>query len=370
MKVIPFLYCALTASAFQLFSQDSVSDFPDACGTALIQNVSCPDMAPRLDPYDAHPPDILQQACVSSCGQALDSWYTQVSSACDGVTYVDADRNASLSDVVGRIAYRFNSTCAQDSGQYCNTYFQNASQAAALPCSGCGLRRLGDAAGDPFDGSRNAIERYSSYTSSCGGDFTNHPLPTRAATSNSSNAVPTAPACSSPYAIRGGDSCDSIASSQGTATNWLLMDNNLQAHCANFPSNGSLCIDHPCKPYKVKAGDTCASIASANNISPVQLRVFNPWIDGTCYNINSTIDTQICISQPGTAYVAPDFNNTMPPATAAPVPDNIAPNTTNNCANYYLVALGDYCSLLSMRFGIALPDFYSKFTHHSHYGRS
>ena len=125
-------------------------------------------------------------------------------------------------------------------------------------------------------------------------------------TTASSAASPTC--TGSTYSIKTGDTCNSVALSQGTATWYLLLDNSLPAYCADFPTTGSLCewallkyhvacaladfvqgINHPCKSYTVKNGDTCTSVASSNNVTTTQLLTYNPWIDVGCWNFNNTV---------------------------------------------------------------------------------
>lgn len=178
------------------------------------------------------------------------------------------------------------------------------------------------------------------------------------AASNPAQATPAA--CGSPtYVIRPGDTCDSIATSQGTATWWLLLDNNLPAYCNNFPLNGTLCIAHSCKPYKVKPGDTCDSVATTNNITVTQLRTYNPWIAVGCYNFNRTIGSQLCLDEPGQKYVPPSTTIGSPSiaSSAVPLPTNVANNTTGNCGQYYPVQAGDTCDLVVLKYGIDLPTF-------------
>lgn len=143
---------------------------------------------------------------------------------------------------------------------------------------------------------------------------------------------------------------------------WLLLDNSLPAYCVNFTSlvaSESLCVNHPCQPYTVQSSDNCTSIAAAHNISVTQLQTWNPWLDSTCYNINATIGTSICVDQPGVQYILPSSALGSPSVavTAAPVPTNIAQNTTTDCGQYYDVQPGDYCDLVIVKYGLSLADF-------------
>jgi LysM domain len=81
-----------------------------------------------------------------------------------------------------------------------------------------------------------------------------------------SSSSPTSTACvGKTYAIKSGDTCNSVAASQGISTVNLLSANNLQAFCVNFPTSGSLCIPtaYTCTTYVIKTGDTCTYCQNA-----------------------------------------------------------------------------------------------------------
>lgn len=126
-------------------------------------------------------------------------------------------------------------------------------------------------AGSPFyEGPRLAsMSLYQSMTSRCG--VTGMPLTTPAST-----PAPQATCTGTTYQVKAGDDCYSISSSQGIGTACLLSDNNLAAHCADFPTSGSLCLADTCETYVVRAGDTCKMIASAANITEPQFKAWNP----------------------------------------------------------------------------------------------
>lgn len=90
-----------------------------------------------------------------------------------------------------------------------------------------------------------------------------------------------------------------------------------------------------------------------------QTLAWNPNFDLTCSNINNTIGYEICVSSPGPTYVAP--NVTVPilttATTAATVPTDAANGTTTDCGLWYEAVPGDYCNLITLRYGIALSDF-------------
>ena len=69
--------------------------------------------------------------------------------------------------------------------------------------------------------------------------------------------------------------------------------------------------------------------------------------------------TQLCVSAPGVPYIAPNVS-TLAPSTAAstaPISTDVAEGTVTNCGRYYEVVTGDYCNLITIKFGISLVDF-------------
>lgn len=142
---------------------------------------------------------------------------------------------------------------------------------------------------------------------------------------------------------------------------WLLLDNNLPAYCSDFPSSGSLCIQHTCNTYTVQTNDTCDSIQKAYGINYAQILAWNPQFDLTCGNIDVTVGLEICVSSPGRNYTSPIESATTTvmasATTAAPVPTNAASGSTANCGNWYEAAKGDYCNQIIIRYGISLVDF-------------
>ncbi len=67
----------------------------------------------------------------------------------------------------------------------------------------------------------------------------------------------------------------------------------------------------------------------------------------------------MCVGVPGKAYVTPTVTLVVPTvaATPAPVPTDIAANTTTYCGKYYKAVPGDYCNMIVIKFGITMDDF-------------
>lgn len=98
----------------------------------------------------------------------------------------------------------------------------------------------------------------------------------QASPSPSVNASKPASCAGSTYNIKPSDDCYCISKEQKIGTSWLLTDNNLQAYCANFPKNGTLCLVNKCDVYTLKSNDTCTMIAKEHKITESQLRAWNP----------------------------------------------------------------------------------------------
>jgi LysM domain len=182
--------------------------------------------------------------------------------------------------------------------------------------------------------------------------------PTQFRPTSIASTTPT-PCLGRTYNVQASDDCKSISKSQGIGTAWLLMDNGLDAYCATFPKNGTLCLTHTCQTYTARQNDTCDSIAKFHNITATQLLAWNPVINTGCNNLNKTIDYSICVSEPGEQYnpsITP-FPIVTAPTTASPAPTDVAEGTNRYCGKYYRAVAGDYCNLLTIKFGISLGDF-------------
>lgn len=71
-------------------------------------------------------------------------------------------------------------------------------------------------------------------------------------------------------------------------------------------------------------------------------------------------ETSICISSPGEPYVVPTGLPPLAPSTAtaaAPVPTNAKDESNRNCGQWYNVEAGDFCNLVTIKYGISLQDF-------------
>ncbi|KAK5654042.1 hypothetical protein OQA88_7720 [Cercophora sp. LCS_1] len=353
------------------------------CATALTADVACSHAVPALQAGTFYPESQLEVICTSTCDAALATYHNGILTECAADTWLGIeDVEQPIALISELIRYNYNFSCISDGTRFCN----NVAAAYAVyldpvtaalpgglpaggdyggytitdPCDICLIKNLRFQAESPYSlgPDLRSASAYESRTSSCA--ITGAPLTTTPSTFTPTTNTPTTPTCAgTTYTIQPGDTCNSISASEGIGTDWLITDNGLTAHCHDFPTTGTLCLANTCDVYTVLVGDTCKSIAKDHDISEAQLRAWNPSINAGCYNLESMIGDQLCVNKPGTPYTTPPLTTIQPtiPTTAAPVPTDIAVDTTEYCGKYYKVVLGDYCNLLTIKFGISLADF-------------
>ncbi|KAJ1325254.1 peptidoglycan DL-endopeptidase LytF [Microdochium nivale] len=372
-----------SVSAVKMLYDDVLpADLPSACTAALMADVACNRLVPDLRPDFFYPPASLERTCTAACTAALQSWETAVRSACGGEAIVipaDFDLPASPITIPATRRYIYSMTCLKENNVFCGpvaalaavysnpgvtifNYLSEVPSGATRPsnCDPCLAARLRMRSGSPFfDGPVVASESlYQTMTSSCG--ITGKPATTSTIDFYTGIPVPTQTTCSgTTYQIQGGDSCYSISQAKSVGTAWLLSDNNLAAYCADFPTSGSLCITNTCQTVTVGKNTTCSAIAASASISEMQLLAWNPVINPVCSNLDMMNGTTLCVEPPG--FKLPPAQTTgIPPLTPtapAPVPANTAIGSDKPCGRWYEVESGDYCNLVTLKFGISLPDF-------------
>ncbi|TQV92641.1 Peptidoglycan-binding Lysin subgroup [Cordyceps javanica] len=369
-------------SAIKMLYDDSLPDDLDsACSAALMSDVACDPLVPALRQDFFYPPATLTRACTAGCAAALESWESSVRSACGKDIVIPAEHDLPASPIVipATRRYIYSFTCLKENDAFCGpvaalaaffsdpgvsifNYINTLPEGATKPadCDPCLAARLRMRSGSPyFDGPVVASESlYQSMTSSCG--ITGKPATTSTIDYFTTQPEPTQATCSgTTYQIQASDDCYSISKAQSVGTAWMLSDNNLGAYCSDFPTSGSLCITNTCKTVTVAANTTCSAIAAAANITEPQLLAWNPVINPVCSNLKMMNGTTLCIEPPGPKLPPPATTNLPPstPTTAAPIPSNTADGSNKPCGRWYQVEAGDYCNLVTLKFGISLPDF-------------
>ncbi|KAH8194552.1 hypothetical protein TruAng_011287 [Truncatella angustata] len=385
--LVDLLIVASTASATVLLYADSLpSTLTSECTTALTVDVTaCDPLVRDLRPDVFYPPASLSRICTTDCSSAIETWRSSVQSGCGNQTIsADLEVEAAAVYIPGALQYYFQNACLQDdSGRYCGpiaalaaafsdpgispfNYISNTTdQVRPDDCDACLAERLRLREGSPyFDGPIVASQSlYESMTASCG--IVGRSVVTTTINYFTAAPAPTAKVCQgSTYTIQASDDCYTISKNQGVGTDWLLVDNDLEAFCTNFPAAGtSLCITNQCTTVTVPTNTTCEIMAAAANITETQLKAWNPSISYGCANLPKMNGSEVCVDAPGRKFVAPTDTSSLPPqtpTTTAPTPTDAADGSggaDKPCGRWYSVQTGDYCNLVALKFGITLSDF-------------
>ena len=110
--------------------------------------------------------------------------------------------------------------------------------------------------------------------------------------------------------------------------------------------------------YFVQIGDSCQSIASTNGISEQQFSTWNPAVGAGCTGLWAS--TYACV---GVIGFTPPTTTAPPPTTTTTAGNGIStptptqPGLVNNCERFYLVRTGDSCVDVATAHGITLQQF-------------
>jgi LysM repeat protein len=272
--------------------------------------------------------------------------------------------------------YAYNVSCRKDSqtGQFCDPYLLQWSQqgmGANQTCSDCWLGGQAMQLNNPLGYDADLASNFASLTSSCSanGKYTF----TVPASTTSVDAGPTTtpapsvtPICSGSYKLKSTDTdCNVVAKALSVSTYDLLIANNIDLYCQNFYStaqNGTtLCVPGTCQTYTWQAEDSCDSVLiSRPGISLTQFLAWNPNFNTLCGNVGKFIGYQVCLSPPGgfvnstAAPGGPGPSATVP----VPKPTNGVDGSNKPCGQWYTIASGDTCAVVSLANGLTLEDLY------------
>ena len=123
MIVLVLLWPRLSLTA-QFFSNSTVPiNLSSACSNALLKDVvGCGFIVSVFKNGYFYPSSILEKTCKTECAEALISYETEISTACNGQTWAgyDDENDMSLTVIPNLIRYQYDLTCLQDSGRWCN----------------------------------------------------------------------------------------------------------------------------------------------------------------------------------------------------------------------------------------------------------
>ncbi|KAF7884612.1 uncharacterized protein EAF02_004948 [Botrytis sinoallii] len=325
---------------------EAPGNFSTACNATFSEDIACNITLYEVALGKLFPTvDDLSSICTDACLGALETLRAQQLLECSSsdlvVTAGETYPPTLTTDI---LLFTYNYTCIQDptTNGYCYPDFfawnnDTESTTSTEVCSDCNFLIQQSQLDSPLGWDDDSARMYSSLTSSCG--VTKYPvaspspysLDVTATVSSTANPSTTtaAYACVSMYTIQEDDTCSSISESQQVATFYLMQANNLPGYCSEIPDPGtSLCIPQSCELYTVAANDTCYEIVQNHNVT-------YPGVSTAASTGSASVTTPI-----------------------ASVPTNLAPNTTTECGEYYLVLDGDDCASISIAKGISLTDFY------------
>ncbi|KAF8859499.1 hypothetical protein BDZ45DRAFT_358156 [Acephala macrosclerotiorum] len=142
------------------------------------------------------------------------------------------------------------------------------------------------------------------------------------------------------------------------------MNSNADMYCGGL-TDMTLCVPLSCPIGVVNLGDNIAWnnntenianwIAGFSNFTQAQFYSWNPYI-GLDHVTHGTV---VCMGPPGGIYVPPSATVAVPSVytTTATPADPTPSGTIPNCGLYYLVEVGDDCSLVCEKFGLTFSDF-------------
>lgn len=255
------------------------------------------------------------------------------------------------------------------SGQFCDqislAWLNSPPGTPAQDCSDCMLGVIQIQLNSPFGYHPEFAEDFQSMTASCSATGYSFTSPAPYAISTNYVPAPEPPTCAEPYIVQPGDTCDAIALSMSVSTYAVIKAGDLDFRCVRLQAGSSLCLPAQCSLYRVQYDETCDSIlAKHNGLTLINLLNWNPNINPLCRNLDSLVETLICVSPPGgapgegTATPDPTPMPTEDPSTPVPKPTNGKDESNYPCAKWYTVADGDNCEELSIRSNIPLQDFY------------
>ncbi|OAA41492.1 LysM domain-containing protein [Beauveria brongniartii RCEF 3172] len=281
------------------------------CAAALMAGISCSLLVSPMwmSGHGSFDAATLTDLCTPSCEQSLKKYQVRAENACGYSAYTfPAGNNASIPSLVDPVLWAYNTACIKSGSDFCvplltqgNGQGGGNGSAKTSFCSDCFLKYEAAMIAAPYGGVQLQPDDFSSLLSSCSKPATSYPYTTRTAGPGpTTSSAPAAKCTGSPYTVKSGDTCESIASANSIATDRFITDNDLDYNCTAISARQSVCLPESCKLHRVATGDTCDSILKREQFYLTQLLSWNPTIHANCDNLASMAGRDICISPPGT----------------------------------------------------------------------
>lgn len=126
MLLVAVLLVLLTRGTLcmQLITSSSLlsNNLTISCAEALVADIDCDTRVLQFTSEQFFAPDALEDACTTSCANALGTYKVEVQKKCAGQTYSQSDNLVlPVPFLPNLFRYRFNRTCIMANGRYCNT---------------------------------------------------------------------------------------------------------------------------------------------------------------------------------------------------------------------------------------------------------
>ncbi|KFY80363.1 hypothetical protein V499_00778 [Pseudogymnoascus sp. VKM F-103] len=341
-----------------------------SCLSALTADVSCyANLGSAVTDTTTWSSSALGFICANNCTTALSAYVANVDSVCGATaTYNISGTIQTAADLGREMQWRQSTTCLTDpsSGEYCNTYFQEAlaNSSTGVSCSTCYLTYMESIVNSEWGQALISNSEFESQVSSCSatGYSATYTATSSSSTSTATPTVTSGDRCNKTdpsvalYTVLANDSCIDISASQNVSTGSLTSLNGLDQGCSYLSTGEKLCLPTTCDVYLVKTNDTCTSIISSfsSGITNADLASWNSNINSQCSNLAALVGTYICISPPG----SPMPLYLPPAATAVAVPTNAVGTTNVDCGYWYTIIANDTCGSIEAAFGITNATFY------------
>ncbi|KAF5602849.1 uncharacterized protein FSUBG_7489 [Fusarium subglutinans] len=344
------------AAGLSMFPEGSLSSagLPSVCEATLYQSINCADETAGLavDGYlDSDDPAITKLVCRPTCGGAIGHMRTKVASACGTEEMVPG---MSFVHMVDKLWSSWNQTCFTDpkTGKLCHDViaaFPEVDDVSKLSksdlCSYCNVEQYKIMQADAYTGAYDeyAQSNYQYVAKTCDLKVDNFNATDSAF--NVTNPDASSDICVSGkiYDAKAGDSCDSIALSQGVSAATMYYINSNIFDCTKIAAGTNLCLPLTCTNiYQVQKGDTCLDIALNNGIMSDQLLSYNSQLNWNCTNLHDADPywgSTLCVSTPGGLYAGQPLNNNTanvePQRVDPPSGTTVANGTTLECSHWF-----------------------------------
>ncbi|KAG5929743.1 hypothetical protein E4U42_004670 [Claviceps africana] len=230
----------------------------DGCFATVNRTISsCPAWLPRYAGVEGASVEILPVEqltilCESSCRNDLQSLRTSILRTCTAASDVMVPHKVAYpaTFLVDRFLYATSLSCLKDaaSGKYCDVvvadWANKPNFTTTQTCSQCELGIQQIQLASPFGFSDTLAQAFAETTESC--SAANYKFATPTSYALNATAFPSLPAActgEAVYKIQQDDSCATISGAKGVSTYQLIKENKLNLGCDNLPAVGqSICL--------------------------------------------------------------------------------------------------------------------------------